>query len=265
VPPEDNQDPEQPPQPPDPNDPNNITIETPPPPTPPRQQRSGEPPQVFTPEDVERIRQEERAKFSPLSAQLDDLNAEIARYRQTDEERAKAEEKIRKDAEKAQKKKEEEEMELRDLISRKDQEWEEKLAAERAEREKALAVLDQERRHAALSNYLAQRMLEVGDSIAPPLRKLVSGNSEAEIETKISELVEISENILGETNRFIAEQNAHRPMVGVTAPPIGPPDMAAVTRTYTPDDIKNMTPEEYAALREGPNGLLAAASKYRRQ
>jgi hypothetical protein len=262
VPPEENeQDPGQ--QPPDPNDPNNIVVEVPPAQSPPRQQRSGgEPPQVFGPEDIERIRQEERARFGPLSAQVDELNAEISKYRQADEERAKAEEKVRKDAERAAKKKEEEEMELRDLISRKDQEWEEKLAAERAEREKALAVLEQERRHAALQGYLAQRMLEEGDRIVPQLRNLVAGNSEAEIDAKIQELVGISESILGDTTQFLQQQNAARPMVGVTSPPIGPSDMTASTRVLTPDDIKALSAEEYAANRDD---LLRAASRSRRQ
>ena len=252
---------EQTPDPPDPNDPNNIVIESTPPP--PRQQRSGgEPPTVFTPEDIERIRQEERARYGPLSSQVDELNAELARYRQVEEERAKAEDKVRKEAEKAAKKKEEEEMELRELITRKDQEWEQRLADERAEREKALAVLEQERRHASLQNYLAQKMLQEGDRIVPQLRSLVAGNSEAEIDAKIQELVEISASILGDTTQFLQQQNAARPMVGVTSPPIGPPDMAASTRVLTPDDIKGLTPEEYSANRDD---LLRAASRSRRQ
>lgn len=257
------QEPEPPEQSPDPNDPNNLVVESTPPAQPPRQQRSGgEPPTVFTPEDIERIRQEERARYGPLSSQVDELSAELTKYRQADEERAKAEEKVRKDAEKAAKKKEEEEMELRELITRKDQEWEQRLADERAEREKALAVLEQERRHAALQNYLAQRMMQDGDRIVPQLRNLVAGNSEEEIDAKIQELAEISESILGDTTDFLRQQNSVRPTVGITAPPIGPTDMAASTRVLTPDDIKGLTPEEYAANRDD---LLRAASRSRRQ
>jgi hypothetical protein len=259
------QDPPENPPPPDPNDPNNITVpvQEPPETTPPaRQPRSGQDPQTFTQEDVEKIRQEERARYSTLTQQMDELNTEISRYRQGDEERAKAEEKARKDAEKAEKKKQEEEMELRDLIAKKDAEWEERLAAERADREKALAVLEQERRHASLQTYLSQRMMEVGEDIAPQLRRLVGGNSEAEIDAKIQELTEITASIAGETVQFFQQQNAQRPTVGVTAPPLGPPEMTPVTRTYTPDDIKALTPEEYAQQRES---LLRAASASRRQ
>jgi hypothetical protein len=254
-------------QPPDPNDPNNITVPVgqppgEPPAQPPRQARNGSDPQTFTAEDVERIRQEERARYGTVTSQLDELNAEIARYRQTDEERAKAEEKARKDAERAEKKKQEEEMELRDLITKKDQEWETKLEEERQARQQALAVLEQERRHAGLQNYLTQQMMEKGELIAPQLRKLVAGNSEQEIDIKISELIEISESLLGDTQQLLQRQNAQRPTVGVTAPPMGPVEMTPATRTYTPDDIKALTPEEYAAQRES---LLRAASASRRQ
>src|SRR5215831_12323990 len=150
---EDQTNPEAQPPPADPTDPNNINVpieveDVPKPPA--RQARSGTDPQTFTPEDVEKIRQEERSRYSTLSTQLDELNTEVARYRNADEERAKAEAKAQRDAEKAEKKKQEEEMELRDLIAKKDDEWEAKLQAERDEREKALALLEQERRHAGL-------------------------------------------------------------------------------------------------------------------
>lgn len=259
--------PEQPPAP-DPNDPNNITVPVgqppgePPPAQPPRQARSGADVQTFTAEDVERIRQEERARYGTVTSQLDELNAEVARYRQTDEERAKAEEKARKDAERAEKKKQEEEMELRDLIAKKDIEWEAKLEEERQARQQALALVEQERRHAGLQSYLSQQMMEKGELIAPQLRKLVAGNSEQEIDIKISELIDISESLLGDTQQLLQRQNAQRPTVGVTAPPIGPVEMTPATRTYTPDDIKALTPEEYAAQRES---LLRAASNSRRQ
>lgn len=259
--------PEQQDPPADPNDPNNITVEVEQqqpqqPPAQPRQARSGTDPQTFSAEDVTKIREEERARYGTLSTQMDELQAEVARYRTADDERAKAEAKAQKDAERAEKKKAEEEMELRQLIEKKDQEWEEKLAGERKERENALALLEQERRHAGLQNYLAQKMMEHGEEIVPQLRKLVGGNSEEEIDAKIAELTEISASVLGDTAQYLAQQNAQRPTVGVTAPPIGPNDMAAQTRTYTPDDIKAMTPEEYGEQRES---LLRAASASRRQ
>jgi hypothetical protein len=251
-----------PPQPPDPN-----TITVPVTETPPtsgnRSQRSGgEPPQPFTQEDVERIRQEERARVLAEQTRADQLENELAQFRKEAEERQAAEAKTQREAARTQKKKEEEEMELRDLIQKKDQEWEERLQSERAEREKAFAMLEQERRHAALTTYMAQRMAEVGDNIAPELRDLVAGNNEQEIDASVQLLIQKSELIRNNSVSAIRNLNAGRPTVGVTAPPVGPMESSQSTRTYTADELRALTPEEYASERDN---LLRAASLSRRQ
>lgn len=251
---------------PQPPDPNSITVPvTPPEPTAPtsgnRSQRSGEPPQAFTSEDVERIRQEERNRVLAEQQRADQLENELAQYRKDAEDRQAAEAKAQRDAARAQKKKEEDEMELRDLIQKKDQEWEQRLAEERAERERAFVMLEQERRHASLQTYLAQRMAEIGDEISPELRDLVAGNSEQEIDASIQILVQKSELIKNNAVSAMRNINAGRPMVGVTAPPVGPMETSGTTRTYTADELKAMTPEEYAAERDN---LLRAASQSRR-
>ena len=62
-------------------DPNAITVPVAPAPEgqPPRQPRSGgEPATVFSPEDVERIRNEERARYTKEMERADALDAEVA-------------------------------------------------------------------------------------------------------------------------------------------------------------------------------------------
>ena len=247
---------------PSPPDPNAITVPTTPPEPPARPQRGAEPPQAFTAEDIERIRNEERARFQREVERADQLDAELVRFRQAEDERIKTEAKAAKDAEKAKKKSEEEEMDLRQLMERRDQEWEQRLAEERSAREAALAVLDQERRHSSLTTYMAQRMAIDAEEIAPELRDLVSGNSEEEIDASIAILKQKSAAILGNYQQVIRGQQATRPTVGVTAPPVGPMETSQTTRTYTADELKAMTPEEYAAERDN---LLRAASQGRRQ
>lgn len=262
-------DPETTPQPegdPAPPDPNSITVPVTPPAQPPtsgnRNQRSGEePPQAFTQEDVERIRQEERNRVLAEQTRADQLENELAQYRKAEEDRQAAEAKAQRDAQRQAKKKEEEEMELRDLIQRKDQEWEARLEEERKEREKAFALLEQERHHASLQAYLMQRVAEAGDNIMPELRDLVSGNTEQEIDASIALLSQKSELMKNNAVTAMRNINAGRPMVGVTAPPVGPMETAGATRTYTADELKAMTPEEYAAERDN---LLRAASQSRR-
>lgn len=246
------------------SDPNSITVPVAPAPEgqPPRQPRAGgEPPQAFTQEDVERIRQEERSRVLAEQTRADQLENELAQFRKAEEDRQAAEAKTQRDAQRVAKKKEEEEMELRDLITKKDQEWEARLEQERLEREKAFAMLDQERRHAQLQTYLAQRMAEAGDNIVPILRDLVAGSSEQEIDASIAMLVEKSERMKTDSVQAMRNINSGRPMAGVTAPPVGPMDQQGATRTYTADELKAMTPEDYASQRED---LLRAASASRR-
>lgn len=250
---------------PQPPDPNSITVPvTPPEPPaqPPRTQRTGTEPQAFTQDDVERIRQEERNRVLAEQQRADTLENELAQYRKDAEERKAAEAKTQRDQERAAKKKQEEEMELRDLIQKKDQEWEDRLAAERAERERAFALLEQERHHASLQTHLAQRMAGINDdAILPELRDLVSGNSEQEIDASIQFLIQKSDLIKNNATNAMRNLNAGRPTVGVTAPPMGPMESAGATRTYTADDLRAMTPEEYASERDN---LLRAASQSRR-
>lgn len=250
-------------QPSDSGDPNSITIPAPPEaPTPPPRTQRGSDPQSFTQEDIDRIRQEERARVAAEQQRADALDAELAKYRQSDEERQKAEVKAQRDAERAQKKKEEEEMELRDLMTRRDAEWEEKLNAERAEREKALAILEQERRHAHLQTYLAGRMASEAEEIMPELRDMVSGNSEQEIDASIELAKNKSQAIMGQFNMNMQQQRAQGRTASVTSPPVGPPEMAGgTTRSYNADDLKALTAEEYAAIREDLH--RAASAQYR--
>jgi soluble lytic murein transglycosylase-like protein len=247
---------------PPPDDGTTITVPTQEPPAqPPRTQRTGTESQQFTQEDVERIRQEERARYSTEQQRADDLENQLAQYRKADEDRIAAETKAQREQARADKKKAEEEMELRDLIQKKDEEWEARLAEERGERERAFALLEQERHHASLQTYLAQRMAEHGDEITPELRDLVAGNSEQEIDANIQLLIQKSAMIQQNAMSAVRNLNAGRPTVGVTAPPVGPMETSQTSRTYTADELKAMTPEEYAAERDN---LLRAASQSRR-
>jgi hypothetical protein len=257
VEPDPNAPPQGDPPPPDPGTTITIPVKEPPaqPPT------GKEPPQAYTQEDVERIRLEERARVTSEQTRADELENQLAQYRKADEDRQAADAKAQRDADRVAKKKAEEEMELRDLMAKRDEEWEARLADERSEREKAFAMLEQERRYASLQTYLAHRMTEVGDKIVPILRDLVAGNTEQEIDASISLLIEKSDHMKADSVQAMRNINAGRPMVGVTAPPVGPVETSGATRTYTDDELRAMTAEDYAAHRED---LLRAASQSRR-
>jgi hypothetical protein len=242
------------------NDPNPEPEPEPegtPEPTPSRRGRQREP-KVFSEEEVEAIRQEEKQKLYPRLQKVDELEATVAELRQTEAERQKAIDREAKAAEKATQKKQEEEMELRDLIAKKDGEWEQKLEEERQERGKIMALLEKEQAHAALQGYLAQRMVEEAENIMPELHYTVYGNSPEEIDASIERAKATTLAIVNNVNSTMQGQRAGQRGAAITGPPVGPMEMAATTTTLTADDLKAMTPEDYATHREA---LLREAGK----
>jgi len=231
-------------------DPNTITIQTTTTnqPEPPR--RTGRPPKTFTEEEVEKIRQEEKDKMYSRLGRVDDLESQLAELHKAEAERQKEAAKVQRDQERAAKKKEEEEMELRDLIAKKDGEWEAKLETERQERIKIMALLEQEQKHATLQQYMAQRMLEEGEGIMSKLHYTVGGNSPEEIDASIEKAKAASSSIATSVQSWMQNNKAGQRTAGVTAPPVGPPEMVPTTQTLTADDLKAMTPEDYAQNRE---------------
>jgi hypothetical protein len=204
-------------------------------------------------EAIQKARAQEKAKLYP---QVEKLQEEIASLRQREQEReAKdAERKAARAAREAQaaaerKKQEESELEVRDLLAKKEQEWAEKLNSERQEREKAFALLEREREFQELSAYRQQRLESERDNIIPELVDLISGNSRDEIEQSIAGLKERSAKIFDSVAQVA--QQSRKEMVGtrITSPASGPLDNDSDSRTYSPDDINNMSLADYAKNR----------------
>lgn len=207
----------------------------------------------YTAEDLSKARAQEKEKLYP---QLEKLKEEVTLLRQREQEREAAEatrkeERKKREAELAQKKKAEEEQELsaKELLARKEAELQEQIESERAERERAFALLEQERKFQTLQNYRSQRMEEERDNIIPELITLVQGNSEDEIEQSISELKNKSAAIFESVAQ--ANQQARKEMAGsrITSPASGPLDNDSEQRTYSPDDISDMSLADYAKNR----------------
>lgn len=207
----------------------------------------------FTADDLAKARAQEKEKLYP---QVEKLKEELSLLKQREAEREaeeakrKAERKAR-EAELAKKKKEEEEaaLEVRDLLKRKEEEWQAQLEQERLEREKAFALLDQERRFQQLMNYRQQRLEQERDNIIPELIDMIQGNDENEIEQSISALKDKSAKIFDSVAQ--AGVQTRKDMVGarVTVPASGPLDNDSEQRTYSPNDINNMSMADYAKNR----------------
>ena len=223
---------------------------------------SNTPMQSFTADDLAKARAQEKQKLYP---QMEKMQEELAKAKALAEDLASKEEQREaernaKNAERAAKKKQEEEQELtfKELLSKKEQEFQSQLDAERLEREKAFALLDRERQFQDLMTYRAQRIEQERDTIVPQLIDLVNGNTQDEIEQSIATLKDKSAGIMQDVQQATA--NAKQQMVGarVTAPASGPLDNNSEQQSYTPDSIRDMSLAEYAKQRAKLLGTAAS-------
>jgi hypothetical protein len=205
----------------------------------------------YTDEDLARVRSQEKDKLYPQIENLKEQLDSIKRERE-DELAAKAAEKEALEAQFAEeaKRKQEEELELRDLLKVKETEWTEQLERERHERERAFALLEREKTFAEIQSYRNQRVNEESENILPELIELISGETVDEIEFSIQGLKAKSSSIMDNVQQ--ATQAARRDMTGtrVTTPPnAGPLDIETGNRQFTAEDINNMSLSDYAKYR----------------
>jgi DNA repair exonuclease SbcCD ATPase subunit len=201
---------------------------------------------AYTEEDLKRVREQEKSKLYP---QIDSLKEELNILKKEREERLSQMEAEKAAAEEEARKKAESEMDVRQLLEVKEQEWAQKLEAERTERERAFTLLERERQYAELTEYRNRRLEDERENIMPELVDLISGNTPEEIEQSITGLRERSSRILESAQS--AMQSARKEMTGsrVTAPPSGPMDTNMDQQQFTAEQIAAMSVTEYAKYR----------------
>ena len=204
-------------------------------------------------EAIQKARAQEKAKLYP---QLEKLQEELSVLRKEREEQAskeaeRAAKRQQREAEREaeRKAKAEDEMSFKQLLKNKEQEFQTQLEAERQEREKAFALLQREREFQELQAYRQQRLEESRNDIIPELIDLISGNTKDEIEQSILGLKDRSAKIFDSV--AAASQQTRKEMVGtrITSPASGPLDNDSEQRSYSPNDISNMSMADYAKNR----------------
>jgi hypothetical protein len=237
---------------------------SPPPPPPPP---NGNEPKTFSVEDIEKARREEKDKLygeiGGLKEELKALKTEREKSNKAFEEQAKVEADKAAKLEADAKKKAEEEMGLKELLTTKEQEWENRFQAIESERAMERELLAKERRYTELQQYRLGRIEAEAETIMPELRDFVAmGPDEAGIEASITNVQQRTAAIL---QQLTAAQQAARMGqrgVTVTAPPVGALEAQQEFQNLTPDDLKNMDFATYAKNRER---LLGAVSNQVRQ
>ena len=209
--------------------------------------KTAESSKFYTDDDLAKVRSQEKDKLYP---QIEKLKSELEEIKQMREAElaAKQAEKEAQDVE--ERTRLEADLDVRELLKKKETEWSEQLERERQERERAFALLEREKTFAEIQNFRQQRLEEEREAIIPELLDLVTGNTQDEINTSIESLKDRSTRILESAQQ--AMQSARKEMTGsrVTAPPTGPLDINSEQRNFTADEISAMPMNEYAKYRQ---------------
>lgn len=230
--------------------------------TDPQQQGPGGTGRFFSQEEVnemiERARTQEKDKLYPTIQQTDERAkameselAELKKFRKS-QEKAEAERQAAIDA--ANKAKEEAELSAKELLERRNQEFDSRLAEIQAQNEQRIALMEQEVRFNQLQAYIQRRMVEESSTIVPELMDFVTGNTPEEVEASIELLKTKSAQIADAAKN--ARMNQQRQMPGV-APVSGANGVTPLDqqgdRQYSAEDIRGMSMQEFAALRKRIN------------
>ena len=211
-----------------------------------------ETPQAFTLEDLENARREERDKLYGKINQTDDkfktMQDELSNLRKFQKEQEKAEEKRQAEIEAARKAAEEEKLSAKELITQRNQEWEERFAVIQAQLEQERAIFAKEREFNELRNYVRERIAAESDNIAPELLDYIDGNTREDIDASIERAKAKTAAIL---EGLQAAQTAAR--AGMHGTGTGPSpitqDQIPSSQEISAEDIQGMDWKSFAKLR----------------
>lgn len=223
-------------------------------------------PRVFTEEELEAARRQEKDKLYPklskMEEQLAQFEQERAERQRIDAERAHQEAEERRLREEA-------EMSAKDLLLKKEDEWksqfnsaqaewEQKFSKLQEESEARAALLQRERDYQELVSYKNRRIAEEQENLYPDLIDMISGNTPEEIEASISLVAAKSSAILSSIQQVLPQQQQRPRGISPTGgTPMGPLDTNGEQQVLTLRDIQDMSMSEYEQHRAR---LMAAAS-----
>jgi hypothetical protein len=210
----------------------------------------------FTEEQVEAIRREEKDKLYGRIEQMGSQLEELQAARQAEQEER---ERLAAEAAEAQRMKEESELEVRDLLTRRETEWQQQLAKLEQRYDADRAIFERERAFNELQEYRRQRVEQESEFILPELRDLITGDNPAAIDASIEVMKARTEQIFA--NMAAAGPAMPQPRgAAPTSPPVGPMEQMPSYESLTPEDIKGMDMETYKRYR---SQLLQATSPNR--
>ena len=206
----------------------------------------------FTEEDIERARQQEKEKLYP---RLQTMEEQIKGFQAEREAEQAERQRLADEAEQARREKEEGEMEVRNLLNVKEQEWNQRFQSLEQQREADRAIWEREQQLREVEDYRRARIEQEAEFIMPELRDFITGSNPEEIDASIEAIKARTEAIV--SNMLSSQQNVPRG-AAPTAPPVGPMEQMPSYESLTPEDIRTMDMETYKRYRQG---LLDATSR----
>jgi Skp family chaperone for outer membrane proteins len=155
----------------------------------------------------------------------------------------------------AQRAKEEAEMSAKDLLAKRDQDFNARIEQIQRENEQRIALMEQEVKYNQLQAYIQRRAAEEGNNIVPELLDFINGNTPEEVESSIEVLKAKSAAIAESARTAGVRQRTQMPGVAPSSGPnvgVTPLDMPT-DRQFTAEDIRGMSMQEFAALRKKIN------------
>lgn len=241
--------------------PDTITLPPAPPPAPPAAPAV----QMFTAEQVEAARQQEKEKLytriEEEAAARKKLETQMAAFSTDLTARQEAEQAALKAAADAAEEKRKAELSFGEKLEEATKQFGTQVSTLQEQLAQRDAILERERQFNELMTYRAGLLQRQGGDILPELHDLVRGDTPEQLDAAVSAMVARTSSIL--QNVADATQQARQGArgVGVTAPPVGPMDTNSGQETVSAADIAAMDMNTYAQNRAR---LLGAASQQQR-
>jgi hypothetical protein len=202
----------------------------------------------------------EREKRKEMEGRVTELQKNVEAFN-TDRQAQLDAEKAAQDAAEAERKaREEADLSAKDLLAKREAEFEKRLeesenkwAAQFEELNERASVqeatLEKERAFAVISEYKNAKITEHGDDIMPHLHRLVTGNTTEEIDASISSAIQLTSDIMEDMTQAAAIQRGPRGVPATGASPTGPMENQSEQQHLTAEDLRNMSMEQYEQLR----------------
>jgi hypothetical protein len=222
-------------------------------------------PKFYTEEDLAKAREQEKSK---LYKRLETMKETVERLERESRERAEAEEAKQREIEKEEQERQkmleqqaESEMSAKDLLAKKEAEWQQQMQSIQQQMEAERALREREQQFAQLMEYRQQVVQQYQDRVAPELLDLIQGDSPEAIQQSADDMAARTERILAQTQEAMQNVRQQTPTARVSLPASG--ENSGSQQSFTAEDIRQMSMADYAKQRQRLLGEGADGPKNR--